>query len=200
MITTAAFRDAGQTATTGRRHTADERRAQVPEAAIHEFALHGLHQATVAAIGARAKISQPYVFALFRDKKTLFLVAQDRVREDIMAALTAAWRTATPGEPPALTLQRSYRLLANPDTPRCQFQGYAAAAATPEIREHMRRGYQEIFDRIQRLTGADETSVARITAMSLLLNLATMLALPGLDRQIGQISRSGCPPTVRRPA
>ena len=137
---------------------------------------------------------------MFRDKKTLFLVAQDRVREDIMAALTAAWRTATPGEPPALTLQRSYRLLANPDTPRCQFQGYAAAAATPEIREHMRRGYQEIFDRIQRLTGADETSVARITALSLLLNLATMLELPSLDRQIGQISRSGCPPTVRRPA
>ena len=90
MIATAAFRDAGQTAATGRRHTADERRAQVLEAAIHEFALHGLHQATVAAIGVRAKISQPYVFALFRDKKTLFLAAQDRVREDITAALTAA--------------------------------------------------------------------------------------------------------------
>jgi len=200
VITAAVFRDAGQTATRRRRHTADERRAQVLEAAIHEFALHGLHRATTAAIAARAKISQPYVFALFRDKKALFLAAQDQAREDMTAALTAAWRTATPGESPALTLQRCYRLLANPDTPRCQFQGYAAAPATPEIQEQMRRGYQEIFGLTQRLTGADETSVASITALSLLFNLGAILELPCLDQQVGQVSQSGGPQAVRRPA
>src|SRR5262249_21320393 len=52
----------------GPRRTADERRAQILEAAIHEFALHGLHGATTAAMAARAQISQPYLFAQFHDK------------------------------------------------------------------------------------------------------------------------------------
>src|SRR5215475_12133692 len=68
----ALARSRSQSASTPRR-SADERRAQVLEAAIHEFALHGLHGATTAAIAARAQISQPYLFALFRDKKALFL-------------------------------------------------------------------------------------------------------------------------------
>src|SRR5262249_42141060 len=79
-IAAPAFDAAGRTsaaaASTRRRRTADERRAQVLEAAIHEFARHGLHQATTAAIAARANVSEPYLFALFRGKKDLFLAAQ----------------------------------------------------------------------------------------------------------------------------
>ena len=118
---------AAAVADTGHRRTAEERRAQVLEAAVHEFAVRGLHGATTATIAARANISQPYLFALFGDKKALFLAAQDRAGGDIRTALTQACRTATPGEPPAITLQRYRRLLTCPDSPRCQLLRYAAA-------------------------------------------------------------------------
>ena len=184
-IAAPAFDAAGRTsaaaASTRRRRTADERRAQVLEAAIHEFARHGLHQATTAAIAARANISEPYLFALFRGKKDLFLAAQDRARDDIQAALVATWRTAAPKEPLAIALRRCHGLLTHPDSPRCRLQGFAAAPADPEIQDHMRSGCLDSFNLIQGRTGADTASVARFIAMSLLLNLASELDLPGLD-------------------
>jgi AcrR family transcriptional regulator len=55
-----------QTAT---RHTAEERREAVLEAARYEFAQHGMHGASTDAIARRAGISQPYLFRLFGTKR-----------------------------------------------------------------------------------------------------------------------------------
>jgi hypothetical protein len=82
---------------------------------------------------------------------------------------------------PAIALQRWHRLLTNADSLRCQLQGYAAAQADPEIRDHMRSGYLDTFDLVQRLTGADRASVARFIVISPLLDLASALDLPGLE-------------------
>jgi AcrR family transcriptional regulator len=162
----------------GERGTAQQRREQVLQAAIHEFAVYGFHGATTAAIAQRAGISQPYIYALFRDKKNLFLACQDRVREDIRAAFTAASRPAATVDEELAIIGRAYHgLLANPDAPRCQLQGYAASA-DPEICEHMRRGYMEMFDLVQKMTGADNPTVARFMATGMLLNLGTVLDLP----------------------
>src|SRR5438309_11400834 len=54
------------------RKTAEERREAVLDAALEEFALHGLSGASTEAIAAKAGISQPYVFRLFGTKKELF--------------------------------------------------------------------------------------------------------------------------------
>lgn len=160
------------------RTTADERREQVLDAAIHEFAVHGLHAAKTAAIAKRAGISQPYIYALFDDKKTLFLACQARVREQIRAAFTAAWRPTETPEQSLLLMGRNYRsLLANPDALRCQLQGNAASA-DPEIRAHMRDGFMEVFDLVARLSGADRSVVARFMATGMLLNLSSVLELP----------------------
>jgi AcrR family transcriptional regulator len=160
------------------RTTADERREQVLDAAIHEFAVHGLHAAKTAAIARRAGISQPYIYALFDDKKALFIACQERVRALIKDAFTAAWRPAgSPDEALRLMGGRYRELLVNPDAPRCQLQGHAASA-DPEIREHMRGGFLEVFDLVQRLTGADRGTVARFMATGMLLNLGSVLELP----------------------
>jgi hypothetical protein len=42
----------------------------------------------------------------------------------------------------------------------------------------MRRGFMEVFDLVQRLTGADRATVARFMATGMLLNLGTVLELP----------------------
>ena len=54
------------------RKSAEERRDEILEAAMVEFAERGLHGASTEAIARRAGISQPYVFRLFGSKKDLF--------------------------------------------------------------------------------------------------------------------------------
>jgi AcrR family transcriptional regulator len=160
------------------RPTADQRREQVLEAAIHEFAEHGYHAAKTAAIAKRAGISQPYIYALFPDKKTLFLACQEQVREQIRDAFTAAWRPADSPEESLTLMGSRYRtLLANPDAPRCQLQGHAASA-DPEIRAAMRSGFMEVFDLVLKLSGADRGTVSRFMATGMLLNLGAVLELP----------------------
>src|ERR1043165_3228995 len=128
-------------ASSSERSSAEDRREQVLDAAVHEFAEHGYHAARTASIAARAGISQPYIYALFKDKKHLFLACQDLVDERVRAAFAAALR---PADSPAEVLRQlglGYReYLRDTDLQRCRMQGYAAAA-DPHIREHMRNGY-----------------------------------------------------------
>jgi AcrR family transcriptional regulator len=162
----------------GHRPTAEERREQVLEAAIHEFAEFGFHATKTADIAKRAGISQPYIYALFDDKKTLFLACLGRVREQIRDAFCSAWQPGDSLEESLTNMGRNYRkVLVNPDAPRCQMQGHAASA-DPQIREFMRRGYLEIFNLVMELTGADRPTVVRFMATGNLLNLGTLLELP----------------------
>src|SRR5215218_7293612 len=81
------------------RASSDERREQVIEAAVKEFAAHGFHAASTSAIAKRAGISQPYIYALFPNKRELFLAAHRRCIERIRAVfLEAASGKATPEE------------------------------------------------------------------------------------------------------
>src|SRR5436190_11413461 len=57
------------------RKTAEERRDEILDAALVEFAERGLHGASTDEIAKRAGISQPYVFRLFGSKKELFKAA-----------------------------------------------------------------------------------------------------------------------------
>src|SRR5437868_12716756 len=49
-----------------------ERREEILEAALDEFADHGYHGGSTEGIARRAGISQPYVFRLFGTKQELF--------------------------------------------------------------------------------------------------------------------------------
>src|SRR6202790_4545263 len=81
------------------RQSAEERREQVIEAAIREFAEAGYNAASTAAIAKRAGISQPYIYALFPSKQDLFLAVHDHVIGRIHRAFAeAAQRGGTPAE------------------------------------------------------------------------------------------------------
>src|SRR3989440_12476096 len=54
------------------RKTAEERREEILDAALTEFAAQGLDGASTETIAKAAGISQPYVFRLFGTKKELF--------------------------------------------------------------------------------------------------------------------------------
>src|SRR5207253_8687144 len=72
------------------RHTAEERRTEVLQAAVAEFALHGLHGTSTEAIAGRIGISQPYIFRLFPSKKALFLAAIDQCFDRVETAFRNA--------------------------------------------------------------------------------------------------------------
>jgi AcrR family transcriptional regulator len=160
------------------RLSAEERREQVLRAAIHEFAEHGYHAARTAAIAEAAGISQPYIYALFPNKKVLFLACQDRVRERIHQTFEAAMSRASSPEEALRLMGRSFEsLLADRDFYLCQLQGYAASGDS-EIREHMRRGFMAAFDYVAEKTGAGQERVAQFFATGMLLNIGTALDLP----------------------
>ncbi|HEX2234431.1 MAG TPA: TetR/AcrR family transcriptional regulator [Thermoleophilaceae bacterium] len=72
-----------------RRHSADERRELVLEAARREFAALGLGGATGEGLSYRAGISHPYLLRLFGSKRELFLEVLNRLFDDLVAAARA---------------------------------------------------------------------------------------------------------------
>lgn len=160
------------------RKTAEERREEILEAAVPEFAARGLHGASVEDLAARAGVSQPYVYRLFGTKKDLFLAATGRVRDRIMAR----FREAAEREPAdALeAMGRSY----NPSLFRREemmllLQGYAAAADDEEVRETVGERFAELWRFVQYVTGANEEETWRFFASGMLLTVDAAIDLMG---------------------
>src|SRR5579864_9019584 len=75
---------------TKQRMPAAERRELVLDAAVAEFAVHGLAGTSTEDVARKAGISQPYLFRLFPTKKTLFLALVDRCFQRVRDTFTAA--------------------------------------------------------------------------------------------------------------
>src|SRR5687767_4413633 len=110
------------------RASSDERREQVIDAAVKEFAAHGFHAASTGAIAKRAGISQPYIYALFPNKHELFLAAHRRVVGRIRDAFAEAARGGDDPEERLALMGLAYgRLLEDRDEILAQMQAHAAA-------------------------------------------------------------------------
>jgi len=177
----------GATRKRTRRLSAQERRADLLEAAVIEFAESGYHGTRTADIAARAGVSQPYVYALFPDKRSLFLACHDYTTERIKEALEKATTDLSDGADVEQALDRAYQGLFDerPHQVLFQIQAHAAAAADPEIREPVRRRFIEIVELTERLNGAPRDLVLRHVARSMLGNVALALDLPPEYRPIG---------------
>jgi AcrR family transcriptional regulator len=166
---------------TGHRATADERREQVLEAAIHEFAEFGFHAAKTANIAKRAGISQPYIYALFPNKKELFLAAQARMISHLRSTfVNAALGLDTPEER-LHAMGLSYRPLieADRDELLLQMQGHAAAS-DPEIGPAVAASFKGLYDDVLRVSGASAEDVSKFFACGMLINVTTALGLPDI--------------------
>src|SRR6516225_11157133 len=95
------------------RMSAEERREMVLEAAVAEFALHGLAGTSTEDVARSAGISQPYLFRLFPTKKALFLALVERCYVRIEDAFITAAGDKT-GDAALEALRDAYeRLLEN---------------------------------------------------------------------------------------
>jgi AcrR family transcriptional regulator len=160
------------------RSSSEERREQLIEAAVKEFAARGFHATSTTAIAKRAGISQPYVYALFPNKHDLFLAANERVVERIRGAFAEAARGLKEPEERLHAMGHAYmRLLENRDEIMFQHQANAAAG-DPQLREPVRREFMRVFDDVSRLSGAPFEDVRTFMATGMLLNVVAALDLP----------------------
>src|SRR5438067_5774065 len=115
----------------GTRHTAAERKDEILDAALIEFANGGLAGTSTEAIARRAGISQPYLFRLFGSKKELFLAVNDAC----MARTLDTFRSAASGKSGADALRAigdAYRNLIEDDRSMLQGQLQAYAASVED--------------------------------------------------------------------
>ena len=166
------------------RKSAQQRREEILEAAIEEFARGGLRGASVEEMAEKVGVSQPYVYRLFGTKKDLFLAAMRRVRERVQEA----FREAAEADPEnALeAMGRSYdRSLFGRKERLMLLQGFAAAE-DEEVREAVGEGYVKLWRFVEETTGASEEEVFDFFARGMLL---TVDAAIGLMERLGKERR-----------
>src|SRR6476659_6761578 len=174
------------------RKSATERRDEILEAALVEFAAHGLDGGSTEAIAKAVGISQPYVFRLFGTKKQLFIAATERC----LRATLEMFHTASAGLKGEAALQAigeaySERLATDPTFLRSQMQSYAACD-DPEIREVVRRGFGELVEYVERVSGLPSDRVSHFFAKGMLLNVMASMELLGASEGWAERLVEGC--------
>jgi AcrR family transcriptional regulator len=161
------------------RASADERREQVIQAAVKEFAAHGFHAASTTGIAKRAGISQPYIYALFPNKHELFLAVHRHAVERIRRTFAKAAQGADGSEERLDRMGQAYlTLLEDRDEILFQMQAHAAAG-DPALREPVRSEFMGLMDDVQRIAGASRERIIEFFSKGMLLNVAAALDLPG---------------------
>ncbi len=167
---------------TRQRMPAAERRELVLDAAVSDFAVHGLAGTSTEDVARRAGISQPYLFRLFPTKKALFIELVERCFRRVQEAFAAAAEELT-GEEAMMAMAREYeRLLEDRTLLLLQMQAYAACG-DPEIRDATRTGYKRLWEQTERLTGLPFQTVVDFFSVGMLMNVAAAMDLPSVDER-----------------
>ena len=167
------------------RLTKEERRREIVEAAMREFAVYGLHGTPVEAIAKRVGVSQPYLFQLFGTKKELFIAAMRRGFQRTVAVFRQAAAEAGPEastEEILMTMGVAYANLLESDREilLMQLQAYAASE-DEEVREAVREEFLRLVRFVQSASGAPDEAVRPWLAEGMLMNVAAAMDLGKLD-------------------
>ena len=166
----------------GQRLSADERRADVVEAAVKAFASGGLHGTSTEDVARLAGVSQPYLFRLFGTKKDLFIAAVDRSFSRIEAMFEDAAAhplTNLPYEynPVLASIGHRYSgLLSDQSLLRMQLHAFAASD-DPEIRDFVRQRFSGLITLVSEHSGVPASDLRDFFAQGMLMNVAAAMQL-----------------------
>jgi len=162
--------------TTTERSTAAERRDDILDAALIEFAERGLHGTSTDRIAKRAGISQPYLFRLFGTKKELFVATVERCFEQALSMFRAS-AGGKVGDDALQAIGDAYlQVLKDSSLLRCQMQAYVACD-DPEIRAAVRVGYGRLVEFAEQASGAEPRRIAAFFGAGMLLNVVASMEL-----------------------
>lgn len=145
--------------------------------ALRHFAEGGYHGTSTEAIAREAEISQPYLFRLFRTKRELFLACSDRCFGHVTEVFREAAEAAPEGER-MTAMGHAYEALLLPDRHMLLFQMQAYAISEPEIRVHVRKGFQQLVRTVAGLADVTADQTWEFFAYGMLLNVTAALDLP----------------------
>jgi AcrR family transcriptional regulator len=167
---------------TRQRMPAAERRELVLEAAVAEFAAHGLAATSTEEVARRAGISQPYLFRLFPTKKALFLALVERCFRRVEDTFMQAAGDLTGDEALAAMGDAYERLLDDRTLLLLQMQAYAACD-DPDIRAATRAGFKHLWELAERITGLPFQRMVEFFAAGMLMNVAAAMDLGSVDER-----------------
>jgi AcrR family transcriptional regulator len=173
--------------------TAEERRAELTEAAVKVFAEHGYAAGTME-IAKAAGISQAYLFRLFPTKPELFVAAFNATSKRMHASFReAANRARAQGADPLEEMGRAYGDLLDRDRDllRVQMHAQVAAGTEPLIRDAVQRCFGELYELVERESGAAPEELRAWFAHGMLCNVmasidADQLAAPWAKALTGE--------------
>src|SRR6266705_3606973 len=145
---------------TASRKSAEQRREEILDAAMIEFAEKGLYGTSTDDIARRVGVSQPYLFRLFGTKKDLYIAAVERCMENTLAMM----RTAAGGKVGEDALQAigdayQSRLVTDPTSLRMQLNSYVACN-DPDVCEVVRTGYGRLVEFVEQASGAEPATIS----------------------------------------
>jgi AcrR family transcriptional regulator len=160
------------------RKSKEERREEILNAAVFEFAERGLEGASTEDVARRAGISQPYVFRLFGTKKELFKAVVARCFRETLEMFQRA-AEGRRGEEALHAMGTAYveQLQSDQLHLRLQMQSYAACG-DPDVREVVRAGFGDLVAYAERVSGVPTAEVTRFFATGMLMNVFASMGLP----------------------
>jgi len=166
---------------TTERKSKEERREDILDAAIAEFAAKGLHGASTDEIARLAGISQPYVFRLFGTKKELYMAVVARCFRQTLEIFQRA-AEGKRGEEALQAIGEAYGTLLESDRIylRAQMQAYAACE-DPEICAVVRAGFGDLVTYVERVSGVGSEELAMFFSGGMLMNVLSSMDAPVED-------------------
>jgi AcrR family transcriptional regulator len=174
------------------RLTATERKDDLLDAAMIEFAEHGYEGTSTEDIARRAGISQPYLFRLFGTKKELFKASVARCFRETLETFQRA-AEGQRGQAALDAMGAAYMEILEHDRVRlrAQMQAYAACD-DPDICEVVRNGFGDLVAYAQRVSGLPPEAIATFFAKGMLLNVLAAMQVMDEPEPWARLLLEGC--------
>jgi AcrR family transcriptional regulator len=174
------------------RHTAQERRDEIVQAAVVRFGATGLHGTSTETIARDVGVSQPYLFRLFGTKKELFIAAVQWSFNETLEAFRRAGGQATDPHDALRRMGEAYlRLVSDRRFLDIQMQAYAAAA-DPDVRRVVQESFGELVNEIVRHSRATPQQLAAFLGRGMLLNVTLSMGITDYASGWPAWVREGC--------
>jgi AcrR family transcriptional regulator len=174
------------------RHTAEERREEILQAAVVRFGQTGLHGTSTETIAGDVGVSQPYLFRLFGTKKDLFLAAVDwGFRETLEAFRRAGSGAADPQDAFRRIGEAYLALISDRRYLDIQMQAYATTH-DPDVRTLVQEGFGRLVSEVVRHTSATPAQLAAFLGRGMLLNVSVAMGVAEEKTGWPVMVREGC--------